>query len=544
MFCTNCGKELGSGDKFCAYCGKPAPFVPLFKQEAKEEETPRKPFLDLDWNIDGVKREEKKKPTETVDFNWGEFAGKKSYKPIEVEKIEQPEEKERIFILPELQKDDEPVLSIEELEAEIFGDSEEKPDDRTIIFTKEDKEQATEKIEEKKDKFYTFTQKQNAFLDLLEKEKERLLDLGGDDIFEQIRKEKEEELNRKEKIEARESEKESLIFEGVALPTTPLAVDIVEEAKANPFRIQRKEEEKKEEKEEKRQEGKGEAKPSDRAGFDSPGNLTPEEKVKLRYSDIFPRDFVSSGSAYDYASGEHKEAKEVASKLDSLYNEEDIEEKPKKKGGFGKFIVILLIILIVLEGVIFGIKFIAPDSKVSEWTDDMIVKIVDLFSGNAQKEDSNLDEEQADFKTYMNAIVTKEVLSTDTIGSMSYTEEFSYDMINDPAFPEVKNAIAFEDEEWFQDAKGETYTYAKILARTLARYYDTWESINQDASLITINSIEIGEIKRGEDGFYVLDKVTYASTDGTDVVKYQTVYLKAADNTMSISELKEEKLNG
>ena len=42
----------------------------------------------------------------------------------------------------------------------------------------------------------------------------------------------------------------------------------------------------------------------------------------------------------------------------------------------------------------------------------------------------------------------------------------------------------------------------------------------------------------------MLDKVTYASTDGTDVVKYQTVYLKAADNTMSISELKEEKLNG
>ena len=37
MFCTNCGKEIPEGDRYCTHCGAPA--VPPAKQE-KEPVTP------------------------------------------------------------------------------------------------------------------------------------------------------------------------------------------------------------------------------------------------------------------------------------------------------------------------------------------------------------------------------------------------------------------------------------------------------------------------------------------------------------------------
>lgn len=539
MFCTNCGKELGQEDKFCAYCGKPAPFVPMFKQESKEEQ-PRKPILDIDWNLDGYPRQEKKKKTEDIDFNWNSVIGNKQFKPIEVERIEKEDESQNgIFILPELQIDErepedkfnffesikepeikaepeneEAALTIDELEAELFGlyeeDKNPKNDQETIIFDKE-------KLEERKDKFYTFTQKQNAFSELLEKEKERLVEMGGEDIL--------------TKIEEKKSEvkKDQTTFVGVALPTQPLTVDLKGDKIDSPFPEPEK------------------SKPIESKS----SQLTPEEKVKLRYSDIFPRDLVSSDSDNICSDGEEvkeevkkDEKKEsVAGKLDALYQDVD-EEEPKKKGGFGKFILALLIIIIVLEGAILAIKFLAPESEIAKWADDMIIKVVELFDGSSSQNDDALEGEQADFKTYMNKIVTNEALETTTIGGMTYTEEFSYDDVKTPAFEEVKKADKFVDATWFEDSKGNSFTYGQIIARTVAKYYDAWQSVNQDESLLSINSVEIGEILKGEEGFYVLDKVTYANADGTDTIKYQSIHLKTSDNAMIISELKEETLNG
>jgi len=97
MFCTNCGKKIYDGDRFCAHCGTkvrgeeaPKPqrqeivFNPPFKVEAERrtteiyrgfaseepEEKPRRVTepVNFDWNLDGFPAEKKK--TEEINFNW------------------------------------------------------------------------------------------------------------------------------------------------------------------------------------------------------------------------------------------------------------------------------------------------------------------------------------------------------------------------------------------------------------------------------------------------------------------------------------------
>lgn len=54
--------------------------------------------------------------------------------------------------------------------------------------------------------------------------------------------------------------------------------------------------------------------------------------------------------------------------------------------------------------------------------------------------------------------------------------------------------------------------------------------------------LEIGEIRVGAEGFYLLCKVTYAGSDGKDEVRYQSVYARASEDAMSIDTVKEEKI--
>lgn len=113
MFCTKCGKELNSGDRFCAHCGAESRqnesqlhkyddvvFNPPFRIEAErktaeiikareefrgfsepEREAPaaakERERININWNLDGLPASEQKK-TEEVNFDWGEFVERRN----------------------------------------------------------------------------------------------------------------------------------------------------------------------------------------------------------------------------------------------------------------------------------------------------------------------------------------------------------------------------------------------------------------------------------------------------------------------------------
>ena len=627
MFCTKCGKELHDGDRFCGNCGAEVRaakhskyddvvFNPPFRMEAQrrteeilkstESQTGQKKreAVSFDWNLDGFPAAQPRK-TEEVDFNWDSVVERRNgTRQVKVEKIQPEQElffagaseveeptkevpriRENFFVseepvkpvveeepsvIPEITEleaeldTEEPVMTIEDLERELFGEEETIP-------------QAPE-YKPADDRFYTYNQKFDAFQELLEKEKERLREMESGsselknmdytwvgEVFPEIKKEPEvvavvapsltmsveiDKIN--EAIAALEAEAE----------TEATAEDPAGEEPETEAAVSEEVPEVQEEPEESAEEPEVPAEP------EIPEEESTPSKTKLRYSDIFPRDLVGD-SAGDGGTAETEkteaetgtpvaapEAEKPAAPpkrekptISSIYDDLDEEDEPKKHV-FAKIVIGILLVLILAEGIIIGAKFLAPDSKLSLWANDLMMGVLNMIMGGG--DDSQTDDEDEEGKeglysnaekiVYMDSLIAEASAEMKTIGEAVYNDELTFDTLESYSFEEIPDADDFVDADWYEDSDGSAVTYGEKIMESLIRYYDSWQAVNTDESLVGINSLEFGEIKTGDEGFYVLCRVTYAGADGGSVEKYHTVYLRISDKAMIINEIKEGNL--
>lgn len=583
MFCTKCGKELNEGDRFCAYCGAEVRaqrhskndevvFNPPFKIEAqkkteeilkaseerKDMETAKRETVSFNWNLDGFPTAQPKK-TEDVDFNWDSVLERKNrgFAPIEaaIEKIEPkpsslvsveertPEadltERAVTEIPMSAEKPREDAMSIEELEKDLFGEAENAKT-----------EPEAKKTPNPDARFYTFNQKNDAFQELLNKEKERVRSMENEynrqfaemdytwipEVFPERRKtdekieekkpletsknteaaENKAEADREETVKTKEFSPSFRIKEAVnqekpqnhvvevQQPKTPNIVDLTKAPEEEAENAEKKE--------------------------DSPSN------DKLRYSDIFPRVSAGSNENRDGNSGNGGSSGTAPAG-------EDQEEKPVKKHILIRILIALLVIALVIEGALLAIKFFAPDSQLSQKVNDVIFKIADVFTGGGsqtqtQDDGGDINTNYGEKDAYLSGIILEKSAGVKSIGTVIYNPELVYDKDKTYAFDEISSAEDFVDAEW-EEASA---TYGEKLMESLINYYDGWQETNTDESLAGINTLEIGSIKTAEEGFYVLCKVVYAGTDGDEVMQYQSVYAKISNGLMVINEIKEETL--
>ena len=222
-----------------------------------------------------------------------------------------------------------------------------------------------------------------------------------------------------------------------------------------------------------------------------------------------------------------------------VFDEED--EEPAKKHVLLKIIITLLIIAALLEGAILGIKFFAPDSELSDMIDNSIFKVADFLAGNSSDQgddQTKVAQDEDVLAAYLSNIVTEKSADIATIGTVTYNQELVYEDGKTYAFDEVSTADDFVDADW----EGMDATYGEKLLEAVIKYYDSWIDTNKDESLVGINTLEIGEIKTGKSGFYTLCKVTYAAADGSEITSVQTVYTVISDGMMLINEIKEESV--
>ena len=558
MFCTKCGKELYDDDKFCAHCGAEVKepkharyddvvFNPPFKIEAERRtqeilKTTEKPKaasknsepVSFDWNLEGFPSSQPRK-TEDVDFNWDSIIEKRNtVNSIAVEKIE-PELPKKPEIPAEQPapaaeteteyEQEEPSLSIEELERELFGETgnsekanpEEKDLEPTIIAGADIwRSKADEPAAARDERFYTYNQKFDAFQELLDKERERLQNMEESCPWEKAAMDNkcaEESLQEPERAKPLE-------LVDVAVPAAPMTIDLSEGGatsdEENPETVKEAEHER---------------------------DLSPRPE-KLRYSDVFPNGLVNddvTGPSDDSQTGKEIESK--AKSLDAIYDDSDEEEESEKSHIFAKIIISILIILIVIEGGILTIRFIAPESKISLWANEVMIRAVDLLTGNGGGNGDEFAPATNDEReVYMTRLVEKASEEMKTIGEAVFSPDLKFGMLKEYSFEEIADAESFVDADWLQDEDGNPVTYGQKLIETLVKYYDSWQSANNDSSLVGINKLEIGEIRTGREGFYALCRISYAGEDGNDVVKYQTVYLRISGDAMIINEIKEDKL--
>ena len=209
-----------------------------------------------------------------------------------------------------------------------------------------------------------------------------------------------------------------------------------------------------------------------------------------------------------------------------------------------KIIIAILIILIVIEGAVLAIKLIAPESRISLWADNLMMNIVDLVTGKGDEDDQGAAAEGSDTneEVYMSNLVKQASEDAETIGETVFTPDLKFSLFQEYSFEEISDTESFVDADWLQDQNGNPVTYGQKITTALVNYYDGWQSANSDESVVGINKLEIGEIRTGEEGFYVLCRITYAGKDGGSIVKYQAVYLKISGEAMIINEIKEENL--
>ncbi|MDD7601375.1 MAG: zinc-ribbon domain-containing protein [Firmicutes bacterium] len=233
-----------------------------------------------------------------------------------------------------------------------------------------------------------------------------------------------------------------------------------------------------------------------------------------------------------------------AADLSEIFDDE--EEEPRGMSFLVKLVVTLLVLLILLEGTILAVRFVAPDSAFSVKAGEITERILDKITGGS--DDPAKDAEQADAdsseqETYLSGILRDRIEPPETIGSVQEDVSLKYDDSKSYAFgEELAQAGRFVDETWTTDENGRTVTKAEAMMEALVSYYDQWQATNKDTSLIGINKLEIGEIRSGENGYYVLCRLTFAAEDGSEAVKYVTVNVKESQDSMVINEIKEETL--
>ena len=391
--------------------------------------------------------------------------------------------------------------------------------------------------EEPKPMFYTFSQKNNAFQELLQKERERLENMGAD--YKPANAEpKAAKIVLDDKKQGFAYEEGGKFVEEVVQPVETAVADLSGDAKPNVSQF----------------------KYSFMTDGDwlremkSANDLESLNKTKLRYSDLFPTPLVKDNDIHEalgLASDDmtEEEKKKRVDDINKIFDEAEEEEEKPKKHVVGNIIMILLILVILFEGSVLAAKLIAPDSGYAHISDAVIEKVLDLFSGKGGGETSTdaaadeINTDAADAGEYP-AMISELAASADTIGDVTYSGDLTYDSVPQPAFAGVESMEILGDSVWLEE-DGTSTTYAQGIFQTVITYYNEWKNRNTDTAIVGINNLVLGEIRSGENGYYILTETTFASEDGNTQTTYQTCYITVTDDSMFIDEIRtEEVVNG
>lgn len=546
---------------------------------------------DFEINWDAVierRRENKPVNVEKIIPEAGFKTDIEAKKEILAEKVKvetKPESVETLAQVEELSTEKEkPSLSIEELEKALFGredfSSLDEMDPSVTLeykalqekrkaaqenellqkaeepvkaeeFQKVEKTVAPEaEIKREEQNFFTFNSKRDAFQELLDKERARIAALENErsSQWNEITPKKGVEYVPKKVLEFDEVFKEPKLplvpptkFVSVALP--PLTAMVMANALENQDKAEAKSEAvdlaepeyevmlppltarvevEKEEREEDSNPFLEKETEESNAKIEAEQNTT-TEKTKLRYSDIFPVDDFTSV-------GDDKSDKSVKTQVNDTEDEDDYDES--RGNGFLKALIVILAIIVVIELAIVGVKFLAPDSKMASTVDNLIGKVTGLFVEDKSDELVG-DTKENVIQKYINQLYKTQ----SNIGSVGYGETLKFDLEKQYAFDEVNSSSDFQDISW-NGSSEETNGY--LIVEAIIDYYDNWKNNNSDESIVGVNKVLIGEVRTGNNGYYVLNKVVYAGAEGDEIEKTETVYLEAAQEKIIVKEVKEE----
>ena len=614
MYCRNCGKLLNDGDKFCVSCGEPVikgeetlqdekVFSPQFKKESIEKEEkvvkptgfnekdsfkdvteaynsePKKtPGANFSWDLEGFPTGEPKK-TEEINFNWtAVIEEKKSRKPeiFEPENLDLVEDEKKP---PEVLKKEEFTASNKVVpDGESISVEGNEPDENLeeALFEEMnvDKDPLGQ-IPDKIDKFYTFNKKNEEFQQLLDAEYNKMHGEKVADKDEMLAPEEPvlADATNLEPVNVEKIETEPIVSEPVdaqetdnKLPPSGEIANNIENAAESAGNSEQGfspgvgEDAKKDSNSET---GKSNVEFNSSTEAEKTEVVTGNEK-RLTFDDVFPVDGDDDKDTIGDKQKNKKQKKGEKAKGKNgitFTDDEDNNKKPKKKNKALKVIAIILIVLVAIELVIIGIKYLAPDSVITEKIDGAYGTISDFFTGTNNGNGNNTPS-----VTAISKIIEAQKTRNVNIGTIVENVNLTFSDSVNYGFDEINSASDFTDSAWYTDDKGDTVNYGSEIIGTIISYYSTWvdkangtnddvlsylkkgtklfdriEALKPDEDItFGINKLEIGEIKTGEKGFYIYATVTKInSKTNKEVLEKHIIYMEPVEKTMKIVEINE-----
>lgn len=517
----------------------------------------------VDWTARRIDEREKKAEGPRTAFTRKDLLGRDKTRIFEKKKIEQN--------LEEKEEDSQPVqeesFSTFDLETELFGKK------QNLQFGPMGMGQATSG--DPIDKFYTFSKKNEEFQKLLDKEYERL----KKGRLESIDAPNLGNLEIKPVEEGAENGLGKLFSEETkgqpsTLTIEPINADITNKEQDNPFwskvtADEKIETEKARDQHLEEQPVHSTEQPTSTEEHDP--KVEKQEETKFDALNIEKDGKTSTEEAAKEITEEPK-GESVILPWDEAYPPMQAfvdEDANRKKTSPIKVFLIILIVLIFAEIGILGVKYFLPNSGAAKFVNERLgiaASWVDLLTKEesdkkpekqtAKTNDEEVKQVNAPVKTEqerdLNDVLKPLLVYNDNIKSISINDTLVYDEKKDYENDDIKNSVPISQNVWYQDKEGKDVCYDSEIMKTVIQFDSLWiDYLNQKNKDVlnmtkekskayndvktysklgkiseTFNSLELGEMRKGENGYYIWVKENYDKTENgkTSNVIYNYVY--------------------
>src|SRR5665648_84772 len=536
MFCRKCSKKLDLQDKFCNNCGEPVSL-----EDAGEATIVPEPPKGLVWNVEGFPKDKK---VEDVIFNWKTDSQGEDFIVDDFYVNENKNVSAQKLLDQELEKINRNNMAREEAILAAQAITATQTDSAARRIFSEEIKSDLEGIVKRREKYQTTKD--------LDTQSEVEAEANTEELS-KVESEVVPELNIKPEAETEpEIETESTEFEtepnlepnaesnpeADAEPQTESDPDTEPQTESNP---------------------EADTEPQTDADIDE---ITAAIAATVAASETAATTAAAATSEAETATAaDDVETLNVANKTELKYDNiflEEEEEPKAKRFSFGRFLLVLLILLIILEGVFLGFKYYMPDNPYFKIVDNKVTQAVLTVESWFQVKEPAAEMPKAE-ESAIKESVAKEPAAGEPVNP----------------FPENKNIKKISMNPNLAYTSGKNYGNADInkslpviestdqVIETIVEYDSKWiDYVNSgDKSVLaltapgsqaeknaltftkagkikeTFNFLEIGEVRKGTKGYYiwVREEIEMLENNLNTTKVYNWIYqLTPVENQMKI----------
>ncbi|MDD2189335.1 MAG: zinc ribbon domain-containing protein [Eubacteriales bacterium] len=592
MYCRNCGNLLGDTDKYCQRCGEPTGsqlfdksketvteevvynppikgegnnkfFYTEDEPEIKASENPEAGMKDSVFNYISDTEEQTKEEKDISEQ--GDAADRQQ------DTSNEGEFRWNVYDFPKPRKTEDIEFN---WKLEDYSQQEVKSDkDQALEETlfKEIQDESNQSRESDIDRFYTFNKKNEEFQELLDREYERMKRQHSGVLDNDIEPETEIEEPEIEITESEtdvtESETETAepdmeTSESEAEPTTAESVAIDPESVVT--------------------------KPETEFTGSESGIAEPEIEPNKTETELKQETLIEHNETEEQ---EGMSSAPMPFPISFKTEDEDIADEQEEKGHhIGRIILIIIAIILIAEIAILGIRYFAPDSAISDSINKVQTQVIGTVAGwlsgeddagrdiDAEKppevidKDNNNETEdppeviaKPDPKPAAdkNALITFQMGNNMNIAAVRSNEELAYQPGRDYGISDINNSKPLENNIWQTSEGSEPIYYDQSIVGTIIAFDSQWidyvntgnksvfDLLKKDSKAYqravsfskvgkvkeTFKLLEIGEIRKGSNGFYVW---VYEEMQVTEAGKIRDInynwiyYLEPVEGEMKI----------